>query len=149
MSERRAPSKAESRDNRTIVHGRVEIGTLSRRNAPYRQSRLVSLSLGGRLESPQRFKVSFLNVTLISEKSRAYALLSQISLSLRSLDSISVGLETLITSCVVLLFHHAERYVTFRRSRKSVTNRASESGPVSCAFVRGHRLRKRKFSLVK
>ncbi len=104
MSERRAPSKAESRDNRTIVHGRVEIGTLSRRNAPYRQSRLVSLSLGGRLESPQRFKVSFLNVTLISEKSRAYALLSQISLSLRSLDSISVGLETLITSCVVLLF---------------------------------------------
>ena len=58
------------------------------------------------LQSTKRFEVTFLNVSLITQELGAHSLSAAVSLSLGSLDSVSVSLERLVTCCVVLLLYH-------------------------------------------
>ena len=65
-------------------------------------------------------------MSLISQELRANSLSAAVSLSLGSLDSISVCLERLVTRCVVLLLYHVISFdfLFFLKDRE-----------VSCFFV--------------
>ena len=65
-------------------------------------------------------------MSLISQELRANSLSAAVSLSLGSLDSISVCLERLVTRCVVLLLYHVISFdfLVFLKDRE-----------VSCFFV--------------